>query len=110
MFQNISDEIKQEEIEDVNEKESKGNVILRNILKLQNVIVYIITFCISTVKMGLDITPFGIVMFAVACGSTVPAGIVLAVGRIRNINFIWNKVFYRIYYYSSIVFVAYNYI
>lgn len=78
MFQNISEELDQEEYEDVNiRNKTRFKSILKNMFKIQNILVYIIAFCISTVKMGIDITPFGIAMFAVACGSAIPAGIVL---------------------------------
>lgn len=78
MFQNISEEVKKEnyEYEDVKNK-NKLKSILKNMFKIQNIIVYIITLLVSTVSLRLGITPFGIAMFAVACGSTIPAGIVM---------------------------------
>ncbi len=86
MFQNISEEIKQEEYDDVNVKnKDKLKNVLKNMFKLQNILVYVISFFISTVKLGIDVTPFGIAMFAVACGSAVPAGIVLVLAGLGTL-------------------------
>ncbi len=75
MFQNIAEEIVQNH-EDVKSNKIKKNIIGK-IFKIQNVIVYILSFLIATVRIEDSITPFGMAIFAAACGSTIPAGVVL---------------------------------
>ncbi|MBR3132852.1 MAG: SpoIIE family protein phosphatase [Clostridia bacterium] len=76
MFQNLAEEIMQKK-EDVKFNKIKTNLIGR-VFKIQNIIVYILSFLISTVKVDDSIAPFGMAMFAAACGSKIPAGVVLA--------------------------------
>ena len=77
MFQNIAEEVMQDK-EDVNQKSFKISGKVQKIFKIQNIIVYILSFLISTVRIDDGINPFGMAIFAAACGSTVPAGAVLA--------------------------------
>ena len=86
MFQNLAEESVQNK-EDVKPNNLKSNIISR-VFKIQNIIVYILSFLIATVKIDDSITPFGMAIFAAACGSTVPAGIVLITTLIATlVNF-----------------------
>lgn len=108
MFQNISDEIKQEEIEDVQKDSNKTKLLFKNMFKLQNIVIYFIIFCISTVKMELDIAPFGIAMFGVACGGGIPAGIAVAVRWCWNTARSWLWTFCRILNYCWYFYCSYS--
>ncbi|MBR3152049.1 MAG: SpoIIE family protein phosphatase [Clostridia bacterium] len=75
MFQNLADEIMQKK-EDVKINSVKDNLFSR-VFRIQNIIVYILSFLISTVRIDEEIAPFGMAIFAAACGSKIPAGVVL---------------------------------
>ena len=79
MFQNITDDLKQEDVEDVKENRSRVNIsgALKRIFKFQNLLIYIVSFLVSTVSINNGWSIFGISMVAAACGSLVPAGIVV---------------------------------
>jgi len=69
MFQNIADvESEQEKVG------SSSNIKLRlkEIFKYQNVIIYILTFLMSTLSIKNDIFPFGLAMVAACVGETLP--------------------------------------
>ena len=71
MFQNVADmENHNEEVRE----ESSSNVIyrLKEIFKYQNVIIYILTFLVSTLSIKENIAPFGLAMVAGCVGETVP--------------------------------------
>lgn len=65
---------------------SKNNKeILRNLLSIKNIIIYIISFMISTVGMGQEVSPFSIAIVGACLAGGVPAIIVVGVGLIGNI-------------------------
>ena len=69
MFQNIAD------AENSKEKNySSSNVIyrLKEIFKYQNVIIYILTFLMSTLSVKGEFAPFGLAMMAACVGESVP--------------------------------------
>ena len=69
MFQNIAD------VESEQEKVSSSSNIklrLKEIFKYQNVIIYILTFLMSTLSIKNDIFPFGLAMVAACVGETLP--------------------------------------
>lgn len=70
MFQNIADaESHSEELEN-----SSTNVIyrLKEIFKYQNVIIYILTFLMSTLPVKDEFAPFGLAMMAACVGESIP--------------------------------------
>ena len=74
MFQNLAENI------ELNKKDVKVNnkkEILKEIFTIQNIIVYILSFLVSTVSIRDGISPFAIAFFVAACSSTIPAGAVL---------------------------------
>lgn len=74
MFQNLADNI------EINQKEEKVNNkknILKDILTIQNMIIYVLSFLVSTVSVKNGIAPFAMAFFVAACSSTLPAGVVL---------------------------------
>lgn len=70
MFQKMADDLKQnEEKLNIDDKKIK---ILKEIFKVQNLIVYIISFFVSTITIKGDIAPFAMAMFAACCGAGIP--------------------------------------
>ena len=80
MFQNISqqevDEEEKIESKQKNNKKTNIKAILKNMFTIPNIIVYIVSFMISTVSILDGITIFGMAMFAAACSNGVVAAIV----------------------------------
>ena len=68
MFQNIADMDAQEE----NIKENNTIYRLKNIFRYQHIIIYILTFLMSTLSIKGNIVPFGLAMVAACVGETVP--------------------------------------
>lgn len=80
MFQNLADSITQiNNNEDVknNNKRSIDFERLSEIFRVQNIIIYILSFLISTVSIRDGLAPFGFSFFVAACSSAIPAGPVL---------------------------------
>ncbi len=80
MFQNITEEEKQERIIENAEETEKINIkdVLKKSFTKQNILVYIISFMLSTVCTVNDMAPFGLAIFAAALANGLPAGIVFA--------------------------------
>ncbi len=73
MFQNISEEV-EEEIETQEEnKKDKWKAIVKNMLKPQNILLYVVAFFASMVSIVDGLAPFGLAIFAAACSSGVIA-------------------------------------
>ena len=74
MFQNVADnmEINHKDVKYDNKKE-----ILKDFINVQNIIIYILSFLVSTVSIKGGITPFAMAFFVAACSSAIPAGPVL---------------------------------
>ena len=68
MFQNIADAGSERE------NKTSSNVIyrLKEIFKYQNVIIYILTFLMSTLSVKGEFAPFGLAMMAACVGESVP--------------------------------------
>lgn len=67
MFQNITEEFEEKES---TKKDVKP--IIMELFKFQNIIIYILTLLLSTIKIKQDIIPFGIAMLAATLGSGIP--------------------------------------
>ena len=74
MFQNLADSIDLKSNEDVKVNKSE---ILKMIFTIQNVIIYILSFLVSTVSIKDGIAPFAMAFFVAACSSNIPAGAIL---------------------------------
>ncbi|MDE5831250.1 MAG: hypothetical protein K2H53_06695 [Clostridia bacterium] len=88
MFQNIDVEEKVDETvanetsqEKINKKE-----VLKKLFTKQNILVYIISFMLSTVSTVNGMAPFGLAIFAAVLSNGLPAGVVFAVTLARNAN------------------------
>lgn len=78
-------------------KSNTKHEVLKNLFNLKNIIIYIISFMISTVGMGQEVSPFSIAIVGASLASGIPAiGVVLAgllgnilgVGAIGALNYI----------------------
>ena len=78
MFQNISEEYKQNSEEEIVEKKSIKD-ILKKFLTKQNIILYIISFMVSMVSFDDNIYPFGLAMLAATCSINAPVGVVFII-------------------------------
>ncbi len=76
MFQNISGQV--EEQNEYEEKTNKNKVkhFLKNAFSIQNIIIYILSFMLSTIKSVDGITPFAISIFSAVLSNKIPALIV----------------------------------
>ena len=72
MFQNIADEEVQNDNIKENINNSKIEYRLKEIFKIQNVIIYVITFIISTLSIKNANVPFGLAMVAACVGEEIP--------------------------------------
>ncbi len=76
MFQNITESAK-EQRNDV----SKMKLILKELLRVQNLILLVLTFCMSMLSIEDEITPFGLAMVAATLSSGIPIfGVVIMAG------------------------------
>ena len=78
MFQNLANRAEELNKKDVKEKNKNINLDkIKDIFTIQNIIIYILSFLISTVSIKDGLFPFGFAFFVAACSSTIPAGPVL---------------------------------
>lgn len=86
MFQNIAEEEKIDKA--LEEAVRKDKIDLKEIVKKlftkQNILVYIISFMLSTVSTSSGIAPFGLAIFAAVLSNGLPAMIVFVMALIRN--------------------------
>lgn len=84
-------------------RENKINLMLKEIFKLHNCVIYILAFLVSAASIKNEILPFGLAIVAACMGSTVPIFVVYI------ISFISTAVFHGLdglsaYFYTSIIF------
>lgn len=66
-------------------KENTKKEILKNLIDIKNIVIYIISFMISTIGMGQEVSPFSIAIVGASLAGGVPAiGVVIA-GLLGNI-------------------------
>ena len=71
MFQNIVDNIQEDNDVKI---ETTRKINLKNFLKINDIVIYILSFMISTVSFNSQFTPFGLAIFTAACSNKIPAG------------------------------------
>lgn len=73
MFQNITDNSQNDE----NEKTSiKRKIDIRSLLNINDIVIYILSFMISTVSFNSEFAPFGLAIFAAACSNKLALGFI----------------------------------
>ena len=88
MFQNIDTGEKiDEEVENkVNQEGINKREVLKKLFTKQNILLYIISFMLSTVSTVNGMAPFGLAIFAATLSNGLPSGVVFAVTLIRYNN------------------------
>jgi stage II sporulation protein E len=84
MFQNIIDEQAEEQAEEVKQN-NKRKINFKNLFSVSDIVLYVISFMISMVGFGTEFAPFSLSIFAAACSTRTPAGIVLVVTLIGSL-------------------------
>ena len=81
MFQNVL------EAENVNTKEEikRGTKILSNVLSKKYILLYIVTFMISTIGMGQTMSPFSIAIVTAVIANEIPVIAILGFALLGNI-------------------------
>ena len=102
MFQNIAEETVQN-VNENTESDSKIIRILKELFKLNNIIIYVLTFFISMITVKDVYIPLGIAMVAACLGSTVPiflvyisslVGTAVSLGSNEFANVFWLSIVY----------------
>ena len=79
MFQNIIDEVIEEQTEELNSQNKKKKINFRNLFSISDIVLYVASFMMSMVGFGKEFAPFALSIFAATCGAKIPAGIVFIV-------------------------------
>lgn len=99
MFQNITESVKEQE----NAKVNKVKLIMREFLKVQNLIIFALTLLMSTLSIEDEIAPFGLAMVAATLSTGIPVfGVILAgaIGTLAGngvpsfLNFVLSSIIY----------------
>ena len=67
MLQNVNSETQEEEI-----YENRINLLLKELFKPHNCLIYILTFLVSMVEIRNEALPFGLAIVGACLGSTIP--------------------------------------
>ena len=82
MFQNITID-DDENINETNEERRKEKIQrLKELFSIRNCILYLLSFFISKTPIGNFTAPFGLAMFAAACSTGIPSGIIYVASAI----------------------------
>lgn len=100
MFQNITERI--------DEDENKIKLVLREMLKKENILICLLTFLVSSVSINTEIIPFGLAILAACMGTTVPVFMVFIVAMISTIIFHGVDGF-STFFYTTILFFLMNF-
>ena len=92
MLQNIS-----------NNDENRINLLLKEIFRPRNCIIYILTFLLSTIEMKAGILPFGLAIIGACLGSTIPVFMVYVVS-LASIAISHGGIGFSNYFYTSLIF------
>ena len=65
-------------------KNNTNKEILKNLFNIKNIIIYIISFMVSTVGMGQEVSPFSIAVVGASLSGGVPAIGVVVAGLLGN--------------------------
>lgn len=102
MFQNISDE--NDILNDENEfRENRINLLIKEVFKPRNCIIYFLTFLLSIVEIKNNILPFGLAIVGACLGSTIPIFMVYIVSLIA-IAIFHSGIGFSSYFYTSLIF------
>lgn len=104
MFQNVLNDNDQENYYEIEEDKNGIKNIIKKLFGKQNLIIYIISFMISTIGFGDGINPFAIAILAAVCSNDIPIGVVYIVSLIgTGIGF--GKEGLLTYFLTSVIFM-----
>lgn len=104
MFQNVLNDYEQENYYEIDEEKSQIKNIIKKLFGKQNLIIYIISFMISTIGFGNGINPFAIAILAAVCSNDIPIGVVYILSLIgTGIGF--GKEGLLTYFLTSVIFM-----
>lgn len=88
MYQTVTEELGKDKI---NNKNLRNNLIIKEIFKFQNVIIYILAFLVSTIQIRNGVAPFSIAVLAACVGNAIPiigvfVSIILGIIATGNMN------------------------
>lgn len=100
MYQTITD--------DVGTKRREINLILREVFKFQNIIIYILSFLVSMLTIRNSVAPFSIAMLAACVGNTVPLigvfiSIIIGIACTGNMNMLLEFILISVVYFVFIL-------
>jgi len=106
MFQNIEEKEENEIVEEttVIDKKEKIKQILKKLFTMQNILMYIISFMLSTVSSINEMAPFGLAIFAGALSNALPVRNNISSNAYRNNYKIWRKWSTNIYINKSSIY------
>lgn len=81
MFQNIKDKMFKNTKDETERKET----ILTNVISKKFLLLYIVTFMVSAVTMGQDVSPFSLALVAATAASEIPVIAIIIIALIGNI-------------------------
>lgn len=101
MYQTITEEIGEN-------KRLKNKLILREIFKFQNVIIYILSFLVSTISIRNGVSPFSIAILAACVGNSIPivgvfVSAVLGISLIGNMNILLEFILISVIYFVLVL-------
>lgn len=106
MFQNIAQDYDEYEIQDVEQKNNnKGKFKIKNLLSIQSIVLYVISFFASMVSFESEIAPFGLAIFAAACSNKIPSVILFLINGIAVLFGFGTNAFLA-YVLTCLIFVA----
>ena len=102
MYQTITD--------DVGTKRREINLILREVFKFQNIIIYILSFLVSMLTIRNSVAPFSIAMLAACVGNTVPLigvfiSIIIGIVCTGNMNMLLEFILISVVYFVFILII-----
>ena len=102
MFQNVTERAEEELFE-----QGKLKLILKEMLKRENILICILTFLVSSISINTEIIPFGLAILAACMGTTVPVFMVFAIAMISTFIFHGSTGF-STFFYTSLLFFLMN--
>ena len=102
MFQNVTERIEEETFH-----QSRIKLILKEMLKRENILICILTFLVSSISINTEIIPFGLAILAACMGTTVPVFMVFIVAMISTAIF-HGMTGFSTFFYTSLLFFLMN--
>ena len=100
MFQNATEKVEDEKL-----YKNRIKLVLKEILKKENLFICILTFLVSSIAIKSKVIPFGLAILAACMGTTVPVFMVFIVAMISTAIFHGTSGFFTFFYISILFFL-----